>query len=314
MPPQPRRARARCAPLAGLAVLAVLALTAAGCATDPSHRAAGRAGVVPVVAAENVWGSLAGQLGGEHAQVTSIIDRPDADPHDYEPTAADGRAVATAELIIVNGVGYDTWAGKLAAAGTAGAVLDVGALLRVPAGGNPHRWYNPDDVRAVIDAITAGYQRADPADAAYFAYRHDALLGTGLRTYFDLIAEIRAGYAGTPIGASESIVAMLAPATGLDLVTPATFLTAISQGADPSAADKALIDRQITGKAIKVYVYNRQNATPDVQAQIALARAHGIPVTTITETLVPAGASFQDWQVAQLRVLRQALALGTGKQ
>ncbi len=48
-----------------------------------------------LAAAENFWGSLAEQLGGCHVRVTSIIDKPDADPHDYEPTAADGRATVS---------------------------------------------------------------------------------------------------------------------------------------------------------------------------------------------------------------------------
>ena len=106
---------------------------------------------------------------------------------------------------------------------------------------------------------------------------------------------------------------MLAPALGLDLVTPPAFLKAISEGTDPSAADKATIDAQISGQKIKVYVYNSQNATPDVQTQIAAAKAAGIPVTTITETMVPATATWQQWQTTQLEELRDALAKATGR-
>ena len=105
---------------------------------------------------------------------------------------------------------------------------------------------------------------------------------------------------------------MLAPALGLDLITPPSFLEAISEGTDPTAADKATIDQQITTTQIKVYVYNSQNATPDVQAQIDEARAAGIPVTTITETMTPPTATWQQWQTAQLGALRAALAEATG--
>ncbi len=140
------------------------------------------------------------------------------------------------------------------------------------------------------------------------------MINTNLKPYFDLVSQVKTSYAGTPVGASESIFAMLSPALGLDLLTPADFLKAISEGTDPSAADKATIDRQINTKQIKVYVYNSQNATPDIQAQVNAAKKQGIPVTTITETLTPAGASFQDWQVTQLTALKQALARATGKQ
>jgi zinc/manganese transport system substrate-binding protein len=300
-----------------IAVLTLAGLTVAGCSTAPvSGAAAGRpGGVVGVVAAENVWGSLAAQLGGDHVKVTDIIDSPDADPHDYEPTAADGRAIATARLTIINGVGYDTWATKLAAANPAPGRTDltVGDVVAAADGDNPHRWYDPDDVRMVVDRITADLTKADPAGAAYYDARHDTVLTTNLKRYFDTIAGIKAAYAGTPVGASESIFAMIAPALGLDLRTPPAFLTAISEGIDPSAGDKTTIDRQIDQKRIKVYVYNSQNATPDIQQQVKAAKARGIPVTAITETLAPAGASFQDWQVGQLTSLRRALHQATGK-
>jgi zinc/manganese transport system substrate-binding protein len=298
--------------IAGLA-----ALTVAGCSTTPATGAASGAGgtVVSVVAAENFWGSLAAQLGGDHAKVTSIIDSPDADPHDYEPTAADGRAIATAGLTIINGVGYDAWATKLADANPATNRIDltVGELVGASDGDNPHRWYNPGNVRTVIDRITAGLKKADPDDAAYFDTRRETVLNTNLKPYFDTIEAIKAKYAGTPVGASESIFAMLSPALGLDLLTPSAFLTALSEGTDPAAKDKTTIDAQIDQKQIKVYVYNSQNATPDIQEQVKAADARSIPVTTITETLTPAGASFQDWQVAQLDRLRQALHQATGK-
>jgi len=297
-------------------VLAALAL--AGCSTKPNTASAGASGgstVIDVVAAENFWGSLAEQLGGSHVKVTSIINNPDADPHDYEPTAADGRVIAAAKLVIINGVGYDAWATKLADANPSSArtTLTVGDLVGAKDGDNPHRWYNPDDVRKVIDQITADYKKIDPADAGFFDTQHSSVLSTNLKTYFDTISQIKTNYAGTPVGASESIFAMLSPALGLNLLTPPSFLTAISEGSDPTAADKATIDAQIKNKQIKVYVYNSQNATPDVQAQVDAAKKACIPVSTITETMTRAGASFQDWQVAQLTALKQALGQATGK-
>lgn len=310
LPGTARRRRSRWP--AGAVLLAALAL--AGCATSPSDATASST-VLNVVAAENFWGSLAEQLGGAHVKVTSLIDNPDADPHDYEPTAADGRAIAAAKLVLINGVGYDGWATKLADANPSSSrtTLTVGDLVGVKDGGNPHRWYDPDDVRQVIDQITADYKKADPADAAFFDAQHSTVLSTNLKAYFDTISQIKASYAGTPVGASESIFAMLAPALGLNLLTPAPFLTAISEGSDPTAADKATIDAQLKAKRLKVYIYNSQNATPDVRAQVTEAKAAGIPVTTLTETMTPAGASFQDWQVAQLHRLQRALAQATGK-
>ncbi|MDR2988567.1 MAG: zinc ABC transporter substrate-binding protein [Nocardiopsaceae bacterium] len=296
-----------------VSMLTLGSLVASGCSTAGAQAAANPR-VVRVTAAENFWGSIAMQLGGSHAHVTSIIANPNTDPHSYEPTAADARAVASARLVIENGVGYDPWMSRLLAANSGEhiSVLNVGEAVGAPADGNPHRWYNPADVRTVIGKLTADLSRADPADRAYFARREARLLNVGLRQYHALIATIRARYAGTPVGASESIFAMLAPALGLRLITPASFLKAITEGTEVSAADKRTIDAQISEHKIKIYVYNSQNVTPDVQAQLAAARAAHIPVASITETMTPPAASYQQWQVRQLRAIAAALATAEG--
>lgn len=302
------------------AVAAALAMSAAACATTAptttsTSAAADGATVLPVAASINAWGSILTQLGGSHVQAASIITNPDTDPHAYEPTPADGRTIASAALFVENGIGYDPWAAKTLAASPDPnrMVIDVGQLTGVAEGGNPHRWYSPTDVEKVADAITAGLKKADPADAGYYDARRQSFATTGLARYHQLIADIKARYAGTPVGASESIFAPLSDALGLNLATPSSFLKAISEGNDPSAADKTTIDSQISGRQIKVYVFNSQNATPDVAAQVAAAKKAGIPVTAVTETLSPAGASFQDWQAAQLQSLETALAQATGK-
>ncbi|MEV7022556.1 zinc ABC transporter substrate-binding protein [Kitasatospora sp. NPDC093558] len=291
--------------------------TASGKASSAAGATAGKTGggVVQVVAAENFWGSIAAQLGGDHAKVASIIANPDTDPHDYEPTTGDGRTVAGAGYVITNGAGYDGWSDKLLAANPAAGrtTLKVADLVGVKEGGNPHQWYSPDSVHKVVDRITDDLKKLDPADAAYFDQRKAAYLGTALAPYEKQLAAIRASYAGTPIGASESIVTPLADSLGLKLLTPATFLGAISEGTDPTAQDKATVDEQIRTGQIKVYLYNSQNSTPDIKAQVDAAKAKGIPVATVTETLTPAGTPFQDWQTTQLQGLADALKQATGK-
>ena len=295
----------------GLRGCLLVAVLLTGCATTAGHSTTDpTAAPLQVVAAENFWGSIAVQLGGTKVKVESIITSPGTDPHDYDPSAVDARDISDATVVIANGIGYDPWISKLLAANhKAGQhVVTVGDVVDATGGDNPHRWYNPSDVHRVVAAIAATYQAADPVDAAYFTTQQNAFETTGLARYNAIIKQIKATYAGTPVGASESIFAMMAPDLGLDLVTPPTFLRAISEGTDPTSADKQSIDRQIATHAIKVYVYNSQNATPDVQAQIGEAKAAGIPVTTITETLSPASATFQDWQVAELTSLQAALA------
>ncbi len=268
--------------------------------------------MIQVAAAEDFWGSIAAQIGGRHAHVISIITSPTADPHIYEPTAADARTLAQAQVVLENGVGYDPWVARQLATNGGQAVLDVGQVVRVPAGGNPHRWYNPADVQAVAGTLVADFSRVDPTDRAYFKAQQAHFNDIALRRYHSLISAIRNRYAGTPVGASESIFAMLAPALRLKLITPYSFLKAISEGTEVTAADKLTIDRQIRNHLIKIYVYNSQNITHDVQVQLAEAKAHHIPTATITETLVPPTSTYQAWQVRQLQGIEAALAKATG--
>jgi zinc/manganese transport system substrate-binding protein len=294
--------------VAGIGAL-VGALVLGACSTGSTGRGgAGRR--IQVVAAENFWGSITAQLAGDRATVTSIITNPATDPHDYEATPQNARDVASADYVIVNGIGYDTWAQKLLDADPSSrrTVLDVGKLAGVKVGGNPHQWYSPTVVARFVARVASDLARLDPGNADYFAQRRDAYEKTGLADYNGLIEQIRSQYAGTPIGGSESIVTPLVSALGLRLETPESFLDAVSEGNEPTARDTAIVNQQIAQRAIKVFIYNRQNATPDVKRLVDAARARGIPVTTVTETLVPAGATFQAWQAGELRGLRDALA------
>jgi zinc/manganese transport system substrate-binding protein len=302
-------------PLSRRSVAVALFVALFAACSPGSPTTVGSTGKLQVIAAENFWGNIASQLGGNKVSVKNIIDNPNADPHDYEPTAADARALAGAQFVIVNGIGYDPWTQRLLDANPVSGreVLNIGNLVGVPVGGNPHQWYSPESVSRLIDAVSAEYEKLDPSNKAYFEQQKSTFLSVRLKDYFGLIATIKSTYTGTPVGASESIFEGMAPALGLRLLTPLSFLKAISEGAEPTARDKATIDHQIQTRAIKAYVYNSQNATPDIQRQVEACRANGIPVTTITETLVPAGASFQQWQVAELRALAATLKKATGR-
>jgi zinc/manganese transport system substrate-binding protein len=303
-----------------LAVLAWLALCAAGlpllgCGGSAGASRGSSSGKLQVAAAENFWGSIAAQLGGTRVAVSSIIVNPNTDPHSYEPTASDAVTIARSRMTIVNGIGYDKWASRLLAANASSepTVLDVGNLLGLKDGENPHQWYSPSSVQRVIDAIVAGYKRLDPSDAAYFDRQRTAFETVALAEYRRLQDQIRARYSGVPVGYSESIFQPLGQSLALKLLTPYGFAKAIAEGTDVSAEDKRTVDRQAETHAIKVWIYNSQNATPDVQRINQLAAAAHIPTATITETLSPAAATFEQWQDAELTSLISALHEATGR-
>jgi zinc/manganese transport system substrate-binding protein len=309
------RSRHHCRHLCVLIIaLAGIAALLAGCGQGEGT-APGSGGKLQVVAAENFWGSIAAQLGGDRVRVRSIIVNPATDPHSYEPTAEDARTMAGALLAIVNGVGYDEWASKLLAASplSGRVTLNVGRLFGLQEGDNPHRWYFPADVYAVVKQIAHDYERLDPGAKGYFEQRRHTFETQDLARYNQLRRQIRERYAGTPVGYSESIFQGLGKNLGLKLETPYSFAKAIAEGSEVTAQDKRTVDSQAEHHKIAVWVFNSQNVTPDVQRVNELARAAHIPIATVTETLSPASDTFEQWQVAELEGLERALHQATGR-
>jgi zinc/manganese transport system substrate-binding protein len=293
-----------------LTALCVALVALAGC--GGAGAASGSGGKLNVVAAEDFWGSIAAGVGGDRIEVTDIITNPAADPHDYEPTGNDARALASSQVSIVNGIGYDDWASKLLAANpeSARVEVEVGEVLGLKAGDNPHQWYSPTLVDKVIGAMVAAFEQADPGHDPYYEAQAKKFETQGLARYHRLIAQIRGEFGGTPVGASESIFEPLAPALGLMLLTPKGFLDAVAEGTEPSPSDKSTADRQIADGEIGLWVYNSQNATPDVKRLNEAAEAKGISIATVTETLTPEGASFEAWMVRELEGIQKALRFG----
>jgi len=287
-----------------LAALATLVLACCGTPAGGSGT-----GTLQVIAGENFWGSIAAQLGGSHVSVTSIVTNPNTDPHDYESSATDARAFATADYVVLNGAGYDDWGQKLLSANPSQnrKVFTVAELLNKKAGDNEHFWYNQDWVEKVADRITADYQALDTGNAGYFSQQREALR-TAMKPYHDAIARIRSAHPAVAVGATESIFVYLGQALGLKLISPAEFMQAISEGNDPPAQTVAQFQDQISQRQIKVLVYNTQTSTPITENLKQLAARNGIPIVGISETVEPASASFQDWQVKQLADLEAALS------
>lgn len=265
-----------------------------------------------VVAAENFWGSLAEQIGGSHITVSSIASDPNADPHEIESNTITARRFATASYVILNGAGYDTWGEKLLNANPRAGrmVLNVATLLGKQSGDNPHFWYDPTYVNAVVVRVSNDLSQLDPADSNYFAQRLQKVQAS-LHGYQQQIANIRHDYANTPVGATEDIFTYLAAATGLRLASPSAFMQAVAEGNDPPTASVSQLQNKITEGDIKVLVYNKQTITPLTENIRKMAVQHHIPIVGITETVQPENARFQDWMDSQITALQSALTKAT---
>jgi len=262
-----------------------------------------------VVAAENFYGDIARQIGGSHVAVTSILSNPNADPHLFEPGTSNGLSVATADLVIQNGLGYDAFMQKLenAAPSKHRIVVTISDALGLRgADTNPHLWYDVAKLGVIASAITSGLERADPARAT--AYRIGlAHFDDSLRPLEREIAQIRARFAGEPVAYTEPVPGYLIATAGLRNLAPASFTRAIENGTEPSPQDVAQMTALMTKKQVRVLLYNSQAVSPITSRIRSAAAQTGIPVVGMSETMPPK-LTFQSWLLGEAQTLRAALS------
>ena len=262
---------------------------------------------VSIVAAENVYADVGRQIAGERANVVSVLNNPDADPHLFEPTPSVAREVARARLVVMNGAGYDPWMARLIAAqpDPARVVIDVGALVHAPEDANPHLWYDPAAMVAYARALAAGLARVDPAGGGdYAAHMHEFL--DSLAPLDRKVAAMRKRWGGTAVTATEPVFGYMAAALGLSMRNQ-RFQLAVMNGTEPSARDTAAFEHDLRGRAVRVLIHNRQASDPAAERLLAIAKEAGVPTVGVTET-EPAGQSYQQWMLSELDALDAALS------
>jgi zinc/manganese transport system substrate-binding protein len=280
------------------------------------------AGALHAVGVESEYADVIAQIGGPYVQVTAIETDPNTDPHSFEASPAIAREIAAADLLVRNGVGYDSWVQGILAATPSAArkVIDVQRLLRLPdSTPNPHLWYDPNTMPAVANAVAAALAARVPAQAAYFqanARRFDASLAPWRRA----LASFRKQYGGTRIAVTEPVANDMLAAAGCDIATPLSLETAIMNGTDPSPQDVAAEETLLSGHEVKALVYNRQVTASLTESFLDLARRNNIPIVGVYETLPVPGYHYQSWMLAEVAALRKAVAangsteeLGTGQ-
>jgi zinc/manganese transport system substrate-binding protein len=268
------------------------------CPTDP----------VKVVVTVDQWGDIARSLGGSCASVTTIITSSSGDPHDYEPTPGDSAHIEKAQLLVRNGLGYDTWANKAVdALDHPPALVDAGEVVGLHTGDNPHLWYSPQYVRDVSAAITARLGRVAPRAADYFASRQRAWQSS-MQPYDAAVAQAKAVAAGRTYGATEPVFDLMADALGMVRATPEGYQRAVANGTDPSPGDVAAFERALRDRSMQLLVFNTQTEGPTPEQIRSVAKdAHDVPVLSVTETVPPGAHGFVSWQVDQLHALTAEL-------
>jgi zinc/manganese transport system substrate-binding protein len=280
--------------LGGLAAL-VTAMTAA------------QAAPIKIVAAENFYGDVARQIGGDAVAVASILSNPNNDPHAFEANAATARAIADAAIVVYNGAGYDAWADKLLSASPSASrvVLVVADLIGSKTGDNPHLWYGPATMPKLAAALAAALAALDPGHARDYAH-HLALFRASFEPLAARIAALRRKAAGTPVAATEPVFGLMAKALGLAVTDP-RFQLAIMNGTEPSASVIAALAGELRARSVKILLYNAQTTAALTAQMRRIAAKAGLPVVGVTET-EPPGKDYQEWMLSTLDAVDRALS------
>lgn len=270
-------------------------------------RPARATGVLRIVAAENMYGDIAKQIGGALVRVSSILDNPNQDPHMFSASPSVARALAGADIVIANGADYDPWIGPLLAAAEAPQrlVISMAALLGRKPGDNPHLWYDPAAAPALEARLVSALAAKDAANAQTYQ-RNGARLLAALSPVYARVAALRAKYAGTPVTATEPVFGLMARALGLAMHNHA-FQLAVMNGTEPAPLQVAAFEDELRQRRVRAMFYNTQVSDDLTASLLALAQRSGVAVVGVSET-EPGGMDYQSWLASGLEAVDKALS------
>jgi zinc/manganese transport system substrate-binding protein len=287
-------------------------LALASCSAG-SQTAATKSGVINAVGAENEYANVLEQIGGKYVSVSSILSNPNTDPHTFEASPSVARELSGAELIVQNGVGYDSFMNKIESASPSARrrIIVAQDVLGLPDDtANPHLWYDPKTMPAVARVMADDLSALDPSQRSYFGARL-ASFDASLQPWFAAIASFRAAHRGTPVAVTEPVADYLLQAMGAHIVTPFTFQADIMNGVDPSPQDVTLEEGFFTKHQAKLFCYNQQVVDPLTTTIRQTAQNAGVPVVGVYETMPTPGYDYQSWMMAEVTAIRAAVEHGT---
>jgi zinc/manganese transport system substrate-binding protein len=308
-------------PLTALLAVSLLAVPLAGCASGSGSPSGGATassdGTLEVVASTDVYGDIAKQIGGDDVKVTSIIDSPDKDPHEYQATSRDQLALSTADVVIQNGGGYDDFVDTMIEALPGGAspvllnAVDISGYDQEPAEGefNEHVWYDVPTMKKLAAQIEQALAEADADGASTFEANAQAFAAK-LDGIAQAEADAKAAASGQGVAITEPVPLYMTSAMGLENRTPDEFSEAIEEGTDVPAGVLQETLALFSEKQVAALVYNAQTTGATTDQVVAAAKAAGVPVVPVTETLpadLPAGSGYVEWMTENVDAVASAI-------
>jgi len=290
--------------------LSVAVIAAAGLlATTSAAFASSGPGKVVAVGAENEYANVIAQIGGPYVSVTAVMSNPNTDPHEFEASASVAEEVSHAQLIVQNGVGYDTFMNKIESASHRSDRQVIVAQELIGAASdafNPHLWYDPRTMPEVASAVATDLTRLEPAHAAYFK-SNVKTFDQSLQPWFTAIANFKKAHPGVPVAVTEPVADYMLQAAGAEIKTPDSLQAAIMNGTDPSPQGISLEEQLLTKHEVRVFLYNQQVTDSLTATFLSDATKGHVPVVGVYETMPTPGYDYQSWMMAEMNALKLAL-------
>lgn len=295
------------------ALATALAVALAGCGGSVGNDAtAASSGKIVAVGAENEYANVISQIGGRYVTVSAIMSNPNTDPHTFEASPSVAETVGGAQLVVQNGLGYDSFMEKIEEASPSSTrkVIDAQKLLGLPESTpNPHLWYKPATMPAVAEAVAGALSSLQPAHAAYFR-ANAKKFESSLQPWLTALRQFSHRYPGATVAPTEPVSDYMLEAAGIENLTPISMQADIMNGTDPAPQDITLQDELLANHEAKVFVYNEQVTDTITETFLKAAAAAKVPVVGVYETMPTPGYDYQSWMMAELKALEAAVSEG----
>jgi len=247
------------------------------------------------VATTTQIGDFVKNVGGNRIDLTTIL-KPNVDPHDYEPSADDSKALAAAQIVFSNGVGLDDWLDKLIKnSGTKAKLLVTSEGIKPRPGsgeeekeGDPHIWFSIDNVKLMLDNIGKGLSDLDaPGTVTYrtnlTAYKEQLdKLDKDIKTQLATIPE-----ADRKLVTNHDAFGYYFDRYGIKFV--GSVIPSFDSTAEPSAKDLADLVAKIKAEKVKA-IFTESSLNPKLEKQIADQAGVKIYSNLYGDTLGDAGS------------------------
>ncbi len=265
--------------------------------------------MIHVVAAENMYGNIAKQIGGDYVQMVNILNNPSQDPHLFSTTPSIAKDIATADIIVYNGADYDPWIIPLLNQQQK-KIINIAELAKIPSGHNPHLWYSPVIAPLFANKIKDLYVEIDVQHQKIFEENYQQF-DQAYQKIFSKIAEIKKRFKNTPVIATESVFNEMVESCGL-IMRGKDFQMKMMNDIPPSISDVKSFENDLRQHQVRVLIYNEQVFNPLTKKMLDIAKEENIPIVGVTE-MMPAHINFIDWILKELNDLQKALEGNVGK-